>query len=41
MGRTIERLALERGLEIGCVIDVDNPEAFDSEVFMQLSLIHI
>ena len=35
MGRTIERLALERGLEIGCVIDVDNIDAFDSEVFMQ------
>ncbi|MFT3754242.1 MAG: 4-hydroxy-tetrahydrodipicolinate reductase [Paludibacter sp.] len=33
MGKTIERIALERGHEIVSVIDVDNIEDFDSEAF--------
>lgn len=33
MGKTIERIALERGHEIVSVIDVDNPDDFDSEAF--------
>jgi len=33
MGRMIEEIALSRGHEITCIIDVDNPEDFDSEAF--------
>lgn len=33
MGKTIERIALERGHEIVSVIDVDNIDDFDSEAF--------
>lgn len=33
MGRTIERIARERGHEIVAIIDVDNQEDFDSEGF--------
>lgn len=33
MGHIIERIALERGNEITCRIDKDNPEDFDSEAF--------
>ena len=33
MGKTIERIALERGHEIVSVIDVDNREEFESESF--------
>jgi len=33
MGKTIERIALERGHEIVSVIDVDNLDDFDSEAF--------
>lgn len=33
MGKTIERIALERGHEIVSVIDVDNSEEFESEAF--------
>lgn len=33
MGRMIEGIALERGNEITCRIDRDNPEDFDSEAF--------
>jgi len=33
MGHEIERIALERGHEIVCTIDIDNLEAFDSESF--------
>ncbi len=33
MGRTIERIALERGHEIVSVIDVDNQNDFDSDAF--------
>ena len=33
MGHIIERIALERGNEITCRIDVDNLEDFDSEAF--------
>lgn len=33
MGRTIERIARERGHEIVAIIDVDNPQDFDSPEF--------
>ncbi|GHV47086.1 4-hydroxy-tetrahydrodipicolinate reductase [Bacteroidia bacterium] len=33
MGKTIERIAHERGHEIVCIIDVDNTQTFDSEEF--------
>lgn len=33
MGRMIEQIALERGHEIVCKIDVDNPQDFDSPEF--------
>ena len=33
MGRMIEEIALERGHEIVCKIDIDNQEDFDSEEF--------
>lgn len=33
MGHEIERIALERGHEIVCTIDIGNPEAFDSDAF--------
>ncbi len=33
MGKTIERIALERGHEIVSVIDIDNLDDFDSEAF--------
>ncbi len=33
MGRMIEEIALGRGHEIVCVIDIDNQEDFDSEAF--------
>ena len=33
MGHEIERVALSRGHEIVCKIDIDNPEDFESEAF--------
>lgn len=33
MGHVIEQIALSRGHKIVCTVDVDNPEAFDSEEF--------
>ena len=33
MGKTIEQLALERGHEIVSIIDIDNPNDFQSEAF--------
>lgn len=33
MGKMIEQIALERGHEIVCIIDVDNQQDFDSEAF--------
>ncbi len=33
MGKTIERIALERGHEIVCRIDIDNQQDFESEAF--------
>ena len=33
MGRMVERIALSRGHEIVCKIDVDNQQDFDSEAF--------
>ena len=33
MGKTIEKIALERGHEIVSIIDIDNREDFDSEAF--------
>ncbi len=33
MGKTIERIALERGHEIVCRIDIDNQHDFESEAF--------
>lgn len=33
MGHMIEQIALDRGHEIVCKIDVDNPEKFDSPEF--------
>lgn len=35
MGRMIEQIALERGHQICCIIDLDNQEDFDSEAFRQ------
>ena len=33
MGKTIERIAIERGHEIVCKIDVNNQSDFESEAF--------
>ncbi|MBO4943846.1 MAG: 4-hydroxy-tetrahydrodipicolinate reductase [Muribaculaceae bacterium] len=33
MGRTIERIARERGHEIVCIIDIDNPGDFNTDAF--------
>ena len=33
MGHMIEEIARQRGHEIVCIIDVNNPEDFDSEAF--------
>ena len=33
MGHMIEEVAVSRGHEIVCTVDVDNPEAFDSDAF--------
>ena len=33
MGRMIEQIALSRGHEIVSIIDIDNPQDFDSEAF--------
>ena len=33
MGRMIEQIALERGHDIVCRIDIDNPQDFESEAF--------
>lgn len=33
MGKTIERIALNRGHEIVSIIDIDNPQDFDSDAF--------
>lgn len=33
MGKMIEQIALNRGHEIVCKIDIDNPEDFDSDAF--------
>lgn len=33
MGKTIEQIALERGHEIVSIIDIDNPDDFQSEAF--------
>ena len=33
MGKTIERIAIERGHEVVCKIDVDNQSDFESEAF--------
>ena len=33
MGKTIERIARERGHEIVSIIDINNPEDFGSEAF--------
>ena len=33
MGHMIEEIAVSRGHEIVCTVDVGNPEAFDSEAF--------
>jgi 4-hydroxy-tetrahydrodipicolinate reductase len=33
MGKEIEQIALSRGHEIVCIIDVNNPDAFSSEAF--------
>jgi 4-hydroxy-tetrahydrodipicolinate reductase len=33
MGKEIERIALARGHEMVCIIDIDNPEAFQSDAF--------
>jgi len=35
MGREIEKAALERGHEIVSIIDIDNPEDFDSPAFLR------
>lgn len=33
MGRMIEEIAKQRGHQIVCIIDIDNPEDFDSPAF--------
>ena len=33
MGKMIEQVALSRGHEIVCVIDIDNQQDFESEAF--------
>lgn len=33
MGRMVEKIALERGNQISCIIDIDNIEAFESKAF--------
>ena len=33
MGKTIEQIALSRGHEIVSIIDVNNPQDFESEAF--------
>ncbi len=33
MGRMIERIAIERGHQVVCIIDIDNQEDFESEAF--------
>lgn len=33
MGKEIEKIALSRGHEIACIIDIDNQEDFESEAF--------
>ena len=33
MGHLIEQIAVERGHDVVCIIDIDNPEDFDSEAF--------
>ena len=33
MGRMIEKVAIERGHKIVCIIDIDNQEDFDSKKF--------
>ena len=33
MGKMIERIALDRGHEIVCIIDIDNQQDFDSDAF--------
>ncbi len=38
MGKTIERIAIERGHEIVSVIDIENIEDFDSEAFKSASV---
>ncbi len=35
MGRMIEKIARQRGHEIVCIIDIDNPQDFDSPAFAQ------
>lgn len=35
MGRMIEQIALQRGHQICCIIDLDNQDDFDSEAFRQ------
>jgi 4-hydroxy-tetrahydrodipicolinate reductase len=35
MGRMIEQIALERGHQITCIIDVDNQQDFDSDAFRE------
>ncbi|HPL07164.1 MAG TPA: dihydrodipicolinate reductase C-terminal domain-containing protein, partial [Bacteroidales bacterium] len=38
MGREVERIALERGHNIACAIDVNNPELFESDDFRNADL---
>lgn len=38
MGKTIERIAIERGHEIVSIIDIENIEDFDSEAFKSASV---
>lgn len=45
MGKTIEQIALNRGHQIVSIVDINNPEEFQSANFksadVALSLIHI
>lgn len=39
MGKTIERIALERGHEIVSIIDINNPEEFESNAFKSADVV--
>ena len=40
MGKEIEKVALSRGHEIVSIIDINNQDDFESEVFFMVSYLH-